>query len=268
MGIYAKTIDVNQALGGGGNITFTGNSINSEITILDYPNGLILENTPFKLEQITASIGITGSLKGRLLGNVTVGTGKSSFNNVDVNNNLYVVNGEIDNVIINSGVLGNVTININTGNITTCPEQDTPKRKKYDGATVATSSSDEADIFVKKNAHEYHTPKSKIARQVDDTCEMTFPQQETPTVTKYYGECVWTSSSDDTDIFVKKNETEEKKDKVNTDPMLHRNDNQTPVTVTKYPVPVQFMDGIPIFSYRDYPYYQDCQFSKSLPVKF
>jgi len=111
LGIYAKTIDVNQALGGGGNITFTGNSINSEITILDYPNGLILENTPFKLEQITASIGITGSLKGRLLGNVTIGTGKSSFNNVDVNNNLYVVNAEIDNVIINSGVLGNVTIN-------------------------------------------------------------------------------------------------------------------------------------------------------------
>ena len=111
LGIYAKTIDVNQALGGGGNITFTGNSINSEITILDYPNGLILENTPFKLEQITASIGITGSLKGRLLGNVTVGTGKSSFNNVDVNNNLYVENAEIDNVTINSGVLGNVTIN-------------------------------------------------------------------------------------------------------------------------------------------------------------
>ena len=111
LGIYAKTIDVNQALGGGGNITFTGNSINSEITILDYPNGLILENTPFKLEQITASIGITGSLKGRLLGNVTVGTGKSSFNNVDVNNNLYAVNGEIDDVTINSGVLGNVTIN-------------------------------------------------------------------------------------------------------------------------------------------------------------
>jgi len=111
LGIYAKTIDVNQSLGGGGNITFTGNSINSEIKILDYPNGLILENTPFKLEQITASIGITGSLKGRLLGNVTIGTGKSSFNNVDVNNNLYVVNAEIDNVIINSGVLGNVTIN-------------------------------------------------------------------------------------------------------------------------------------------------------------
>ena len=111
LGIYAKTIDVNQALGGGGNITFTGNSINSEITILDYPNGLILENTPFKLEQITASIGITGSLKGRLLGNVTVGTGKSSFNNVDVNNNLYAVNAEMDSVTINSGVLGNVTIN-------------------------------------------------------------------------------------------------------------------------------------------------------------
>lgn len=111
LGIYAKTIDVNQSLGGGGNITFTGNSINSQIQILDYPSGLSLENTPFKLEQITASIGITGSLKGRLLGNVTVGTGKSSFNNVDVNNNLYAVNGEIDNVIINSGVLGNVTIN-------------------------------------------------------------------------------------------------------------------------------------------------------------
>ena len=111
LGIYAKTIDVNQALGGGGNITFTGNGINSQVVFLDYPSGLVLENTPFKLEQITASIGITGSLKGRLLGNVTVGTGKSSFNNVDVNNNLYAVNGEIDNVIINSGVLGNVTIN-------------------------------------------------------------------------------------------------------------------------------------------------------------
>jgi len=111
LGIYAKTIDVNQALGGGGNITFTGNGINSQVVFLDYPSGLVLENTPIKLEQITASIGITGSLKGRLLGNVTVGTGKSSFNNVDVNNNLYAVNGEIDNVIINSGVLGNVTIN-------------------------------------------------------------------------------------------------------------------------------------------------------------
>jgi hypothetical protein len=111
LGIYAKTIDVNQALGGGGNITFTGNSINSQITILDYPNGLNLENTPFKIEQITASIGITGSLKGRLLGNVTVGTGKSSFNNVDINNNLYVVNAEIDNVTINSGAIGSATIN-------------------------------------------------------------------------------------------------------------------------------------------------------------
>jgi hypothetical protein len=111
LGIYAKTIDVNQALGGGGNITFTGNSINSQITILDYPNGLNLENTPFKIEQITASIGITGSLKGRLLGNVTVGTGKSSFNNVDVNNDLYVVNAEIDNVTINSGAIGSATIN-------------------------------------------------------------------------------------------------------------------------------------------------------------
>jgi len=110
LGIYAKTIDVNQALGGGGNITFTGNSINSEIIILDYPNGLKLENTPFKLEQITASIGITGSLKGRLLGNVTVGTGKSSFNNVDVNNNLYAAYAEIDLVAINDGAIGSVTI--------------------------------------------------------------------------------------------------------------------------------------------------------------
>ena len=111
LGIYAKTIDVNQALGGGGNITFTGNGINSQVVFLDYPSGLVLENTPIKLEQITASIGVTGSLKGRLLGNVTVGTGKSSFNNVDVNNNLYVENAEINNVTINSGVLGNVTIN-------------------------------------------------------------------------------------------------------------------------------------------------------------
>jgi len=111
LGIYAKTIDVNQSLGGGGNISFTGNSINSQISIFDYSNGLILENTPFKLEQITASIGITGSLKGRLLGNVTVGTGKSSFNNVDVNNNLYVENAEINNITINSGVIGDVTIN-------------------------------------------------------------------------------------------------------------------------------------------------------------
>lgn len=111
LGIYAKTIDVNQATGGGGNITFTGNGINSEITVLDYPNGLTLENTPFNIEQLTASIGITGSLKGRLLGNVTVGIGKSSFNNVDVNNNLYAVNGEIDNASINGGSIGGVTIN-------------------------------------------------------------------------------------------------------------------------------------------------------------
>jgi hypothetical protein len=111
LGIYAKTIDVNQALGGGGNITFTGNSINSQITVLDYPNGLTLENTPFNIEQLTASVGITGSLKGRLLGNVTVGIGKSSFNNVDVNNNLYAVNGEIDNAAINGGSIGGVTIN-------------------------------------------------------------------------------------------------------------------------------------------------------------
>jgi len=111
LGIYAKTIDVNQATGGGGNITFTGNGINSEITVLDYPNGLTLENTPFNIEQLTASVGITGSLKGRLLGNVTVGIGKSSFNNVDVNNNLYAVNGEIDNATINGGSIGGVTIN-------------------------------------------------------------------------------------------------------------------------------------------------------------
>ena len=114
LGIYAKTIDVNQSLGGGGNITFTGNSINSQITMLDYSNGLVLENTPFKLEQITASVGITGSLKGRLLGNVTIGTGKSSFNNVDVNNNLYAVKAEVNNVTISSGVIENVTINNST----------------------------------------------------------------------------------------------------------------------------------------------------------
>jgi hypothetical protein len=110
LGIYAKTIDVNQALGGGGNITFTGNSINSQITILDYPNGLNLENTPFKIEQITASIGITGSLKGRLLGNVTVGIGKSSFNNVDINNDLYASYAEIDLVAVNGGAIGSVNI--------------------------------------------------------------------------------------------------------------------------------------------------------------
>ncbi len=111
LGIYAKTIEFNQSIGGGGNITFTGNGINSEITVLDYPNGLTLENTPFNIEQLTASVGITGSLKGRLLGNVTVGIGKSSFNNVDVNNNLYAVNGEIDNASINGGSIGGVTIN-------------------------------------------------------------------------------------------------------------------------------------------------------------
>ncbi len=110
LGIYAKTIDVNQSVGGGGNITFTGNSLSSQITILDYPNGLNLENTPFKIEQITASIGISGSLKGRLLGNVTVGTGKSSFNNVDVNNDLYAAYAEIDLVAINDGSIGSVTI--------------------------------------------------------------------------------------------------------------------------------------------------------------
>lgn len=110
LGIYAKTIDVNQATGGGGNITFTGNGLSSQITILDYPNGLVLENTPFKIEQITASVGITGSLKGRLLGNVTVGTGKSSFNNVDVNNDLYAAYAEIDLVAINDGSIGSVTI--------------------------------------------------------------------------------------------------------------------------------------------------------------
>jgi len=111
LGIYAKTIEFNQSIGGGGNITFTGNGINSEITVLDYPNGLTLENTPFNIEQLTASVGITGSLKGRLLGNVTVGIGKSSFNNVDVNNNLYAVNGEIDSATINGGSIGGVTIN-------------------------------------------------------------------------------------------------------------------------------------------------------------
>lgn len=110
LGIYAKTIDVNQSVGGGGNITFTGNSLSSQITILDYPNGLNLENTPFKIEQITASIGISGSLKGRLLGNVTVGTGKSSFNNVDVNNDLYASYAEIDLVAVNGGAIGSVNI--------------------------------------------------------------------------------------------------------------------------------------------------------------
>lgn len=110
LGIYAKTIDVNQATGGGGNISFTGNALSSQITILDYPNGLNLENTPFKIEQITASIGISGSLKGRLLGNVTVGTGKSSFNNVDVNNDLYASYAEIDLVAVNGGAIGSVNI--------------------------------------------------------------------------------------------------------------------------------------------------------------
>jgi hypothetical protein len=110
LGIYAKTIDVNQSVGGGGNISFTGNALSSQITILDYPNGLNLENTPFKIEQITASIGISGSLKGRLLGNVTVGTGKSSFNNVDVNNDLYASYAEIDLVAVNGGAIGSVNI--------------------------------------------------------------------------------------------------------------------------------------------------------------
>ena len=114
LGIYAKTIDINQSIGGGGNITFTGNSIDSEISILDYPGGLILDNTPLNIQQITASLGITSSLKGRLVGNVTAVTGKSTFNNIDVNNNLYAVGAEIDNVVINGGSIGNVTIDDTT----------------------------------------------------------------------------------------------------------------------------------------------------------
>lgn len=121
LGIYAKTIDFNQGLGGGGDIYFTGNSIDSEIRILDYPGGLYLENTPLNIEQITASFlgGITGSLKGKLLGNVTSTTGKSSFNNVEVNNNLYASTAEVDNVIINSGTIQNVSFtNVSIGTIT------------------------------------------------------------------------------------------------------------------------------------------------------
>ena len=114
LGIYAKTIDINQSIGGGGNITFTGNSIDSEISILDYPGGLILDNTPLNIQQITASLGITSSLKGRLVGNVTAVTGKSTFNNIDVNNNLYAIGAEIDNVVINGGSIGNVTIDDTT----------------------------------------------------------------------------------------------------------------------------------------------------------
>lgn len=114
LGIYAKTIDINQSIGGGGNITFTGNSIDSEISILDYPGGLILDNTPLSIQQITASLGITSSVKGRLVGNVTAVTGKSTFNNVDVNNNLYAIGAEIDNVVINGGSIGNVTIDDTT----------------------------------------------------------------------------------------------------------------------------------------------------------
>lgn len=114
LGIYAKTIDINQSIGGGGNITFTGNSIDSEISILDYPGGLILDNTPLSIQQITASLGITSSVKGRLVGNVTAVTGKSTFNNIDVNNNLYAVGAEIDNVVINGGSIGNVTIDDTT----------------------------------------------------------------------------------------------------------------------------------------------------------
>lgn len=114
LGIYAKTIDINQSIGGGGNITFTGNSIDSEINILDYPGGLILDNTPLNIQQITASLGITSSLKGRLVGNVTAITGKSTFNNIDVNNNLYAIGAEIDNVVINGGSIGNVTIDDTT----------------------------------------------------------------------------------------------------------------------------------------------------------
>lgn len=114
LGIYAKTIDINQSIGGGGNITFTGNSIDSEISILDYPGGLILDNTPLNIQQITASLGITSSLKGRLVGNVTAVTGKSTFNNIDVNNNLYAIGAEIDNIVINGGSIGNVTIDDTT----------------------------------------------------------------------------------------------------------------------------------------------------------
>ena len=114
LGIYAKTIDINQSIGGGGNITFTGNSIDSEISILDYPGGLILDNTPLSIQQITASLGITSSVKGRLVGNVTAVTGKSTFNNIDVNNNLYAIGAEIDNVVINGGSIGNVTIDDTT----------------------------------------------------------------------------------------------------------------------------------------------------------
>jgi len=111
LGIYAKTINFDQAIGGGGNILFTGNGIDSEINILDYPGGLILENTPLNIQQITASLGITSSLKGKLRGNVTSTTGKSSFYNVDVNNNLYAINAELDSVIITGGTIENVTIN-------------------------------------------------------------------------------------------------------------------------------------------------------------
>jgi hypothetical protein len=110
LGVYAKTIEFNQGLGGGGNITFTGNSGTSTFAISDYTSGVILDNSPLVSQEITASNGITGSLRGKFLGNVNVNFGTSNFNNLNVNNNLYAAYGEIDSVVINSGNADSITI--------------------------------------------------------------------------------------------------------------------------------------------------------------
>lgn len=116
LGVYSKTIEVNQSAGGG-SITFTGNSSVSDFNVINYSNGLNLINTPLNVVSITASgipYGITGSLKGNVSGIISSNLGTSNLYDLNINglltaNNTVLFNNTIDGGTIDNLVIGNTT---------------------------------------------------------------------------------------------------------------------------------------------------------------
>lgn len=120
--VYAKNITFDQGTGGGGNITFIGNYTTSTYFIQDYSSGVYLINSPLIGENITALTGFTGDLTGNVTGNLAgnvTSTGTSTFFNINVNNNLYSANAQIDYITTLAGQINNTIIgNIDPDDIT------------------------------------------------------------------------------------------------------------------------------------------------------
>lgn len=111
LNVYANTVQFDQS--GGGNTTFIGNNTNSEIIILNYPNGINISNAPILADKITSTQFI-GSLTGDVTGNITSTTGTSYLWNLVVDNSFTSYGGSlfspnIDGGTIDDCIIGNTT---------------------------------------------------------------------------------------------------------------------------------------------------------------